>query len=175
MVIRRQTRFERSSRKTCGLTGCGRFRGRTEIDSRDSDSDAYRGNPVWQEGAGKGGELLGAGGVEESVEQLVVPACGPLDILEPRKAFQARQRDLRFRRDQVEWKLRNQSLPGVWRRRQDGGPRGSLCSAGAQGQGARRRAQGRGLTVLLLKNKSRKSDEVKSLPLPFAALSPPWK
>lgn len=39
-----------------------------------------RGNPVWQEGVGEGGELLGAGGVEESVEQLVVLACQPLDI-----------------------------------------------------------------------------------------------
>lgn len=29
---------------------------------------------------GRGGELLGAGGVEESVEQLVVLACQHLDI-----------------------------------------------------------------------------------------------
>lgn len=39
-----------------------------------------RGNLVWQEGVGEGGELLGAGGVEESVEQLVVLACQHLDI-----------------------------------------------------------------------------------------------
>lgn len=51
-------------------------------------------------------------------------------------------------------------------------PSGALCSAGAQGRGTRCRARGRGQTVLLLKNKSTESHEVKSLPPSLCRLIP---
>ena len=75
MVIRRQTCFERSSRKTCRLTACGRFRGRTEVDSRTLTQTLTEGTQCGRKGQARVESCEGQVGFDESVEQLVVPAC----------------------------------------------------------------------------------------------------